>query len=103
MAKIIKVRKDVLNFSKEMEKKLRIKDYKGGWEECRLDCLFAEIGREIHELMWAMQKADTDTIRADFCAENCEDIISECADIANYVMMIATNTKRRMKKKKSDG
>jgi hypothetical protein len=72
----------VIAFAKRMQYKLDKNKYKGGWQQCTDDCLFERIEEEMEELTEALWP---DGIR------KTEEILNECADIANFAMMIFDN------------
>lgn len=74
------VRVEVRRLSLIMELKLRKNDYKGGWAEMSPSQLLDLLKVEVQELEEAIAAGDP------------LDIAQECADIANYAMMIADNT-----------
>ena len=74
---VTEVRNSVDWFAKQMERKLKINDYKGGWKKCELQYLSMRLTQERKEL--------TDAI----ASKDFQKIIDECADIANFAMMIA--------------
>jgi glutathionyl-hydroquinone reductase len=71
------VRNSVDWFSKQMERKLKKNDHKGGWRNCELQYLSMRLTQERKELTEAIASKDF------------QKIIDECADIANFAMMIA--------------
>lgn len=73
----IKVRNSVDWFAKQMERKLKKNDHKGGWKRCELQYLSMRLTQERKELTEAIASKDT------------QKIIDECADIANFALMIA--------------
>lgn len=77
------IRTSVKNFSVEMEAKLKKNDQKGGWENQSIIDLFEYLCEEKSELEDAIYGED---YRA---------IIEECADVANFAMMIAENVAQR--------
>lgn len=81
-------RKEIEWFASEMEKKLKENDYKGGWKKCHIWWLVNKLKDEVKELEDTIEKAFEEK---DELTEISEDVISECADIANYSMMIADN------------
>lgn len=81
--KIEKLRTPLLDFSFEMEKKLRKNDYKGGWENEKNSFLTQRIKDEFQELLEA---------------KNDKDIQAECVDIANFCMMLYDNIKKQENK-----
>ncbi len=79
---MIKPRESILNFADWMESKLRKNDYKGGWSECDGITLLAQLGEEFDELESAIMSNKPR-----------HEIVEECADIANFAMMISENYK----------
>lgn len=76
------IREAVKKFTVHMENKLRKNDHKGGWNEWNSDDLFDLLLEEKNELEEALDIGDP------------YDIIDECADVANFAMMIADNAAR---------
>ena len=77
------VRPEVLKFTQNMETKLRANDHKNGWTDIGLTRLFELLIGETTELAEALEEDDA------------RNVIAECADVANYAMMIADNVRRR--------
>ena len=75
----IKLRPEVRRFAEQMELKLRENDHKGGWLDEHIYWLIQRIGDEHKELIEAVL-FKTDDVHA---------IIKECADVANFAMMVA--------------
>lgn len=71
------VRPAVMWFAEMMEAKLAKNDHKGGWNNCDLQYLSMRLTQERKELTEAIK------------SRNKQRIIDECADIANFAMMIA--------------
>jgi len=71
-------------FAGEMEKKLRENDHKGGWNSCDVDWLVSRMTEELQELDDVVQQ-----YRQGFASR--EEVRRECADVANFAMMIADN------------
>jgi NTP pyrophosphatase (non-canonical NTP hydrolase) len=69
------VRTEVARFALAMEAKLRANDHKRPWRYCPLQYLSMRLTQERRELV--------DAIAAR------KDVIGECADVANFAMMIA--------------
>lgn len=95
MKEEIKLRPEVKLFAEQMELKLRENDHKGGWEKCELPYLQKRLNEEEEELNEAIYKRWTDWGRSVgegyfFGTLDDNEIVSECADIANFAMMIAT-------------
>ena len=90
----MKIRKELRWFACAMERKLRANDFKGGWEDMTRDALFAELRGEVDELRFALKVAGkADALRRNPPKSVLEDIINECADVANMAMMLADNSK----------
>ncbi len=81
-----KVRKSIRLFAKDMERKLEENGHKRCWEGTNLLVL--------KDLMMAEMEELEDEILLEGSGE---DIAMECADIANYCMMIADRVKYRAK------
>jgi NTP pyrophosphatase (non-canonical NTP hydrolase) len=76
------VQKCVKEFALEMEKKLKANEHKPGWSDCEMTHLFRRLEEELREL-----------IRAIATLEDCNKVISEAADVANFAMMVADRYK----------
>ena len=89
-------RKEVVWFSQQMEKQLKKNDHKTGWKRCKFTYLLERLEEEYKELddcfwmpdsrsdmMWLGDDVD---LKGRFIKE---DAIKECADVANFAMMIA--------------
>lgn len=74
------IRPVVLWFSKQMESKLKENDHKDGWKDTTVSQLLTLLKIEVSEL-----DAEIDTVNE----IKREDVIKECADIANFALMIA--------------
>lgn len=70
-------RNSVRWFATKMEAKLAKNDHKGGWGSCELQYLSMRLTQERKELTEAIKSKDK------------QRIIDECADIANFALMIA--------------
>ena len=79
------VRECVKWFAKEMEKKLKENDHKPGWQEDCFEALYLRMKHEVREVAEAFDKNNRAVI-----------IIRECADVANFAMMIADNYKKHL-------
>lgn len=77
------MREDVKWFAEQMESKLQENDHKGGWEECDPFWLLDRLKEEIFELKLSMARQEN------------EDVIKECADVANFAMMIADKARKQ--------
>lgn len=98
MEEEIKIRPAVMRFAAAMELKLRQNDKKGGWDRCSYRYLLCRLKEEVQELDQCFSKPDSrsDSIGMDFGTQPIgripiEEIIGECADVANFAMMIADN------------
>jgi hypothetical protein len=76
-------------FALEMEATLRSNDNKGGWEDCRYEWLFGRLEEESKELLEALSPMKLDTTAENAWHEQACLAIGECADVANFAMMIA--------------
>ena len=72
----------VIAFTQDMEAKLRANDHKNGWADIGLTKLFELLNGEVDELTEALEEDDA------------RNVINECADVANYAMMIADIIRR---------
>jgi len=72
-------RDEVRWFARQMEARLLANDHKGGWRDCPIEQLLYRINDEYIELL-ELVKTQPSNIPA---------IISECADVANFAMMVA--------------
>lgn len=85
----LKLRPSVLAFAEAMERELRENDWKGGWDDCTINFLIEKLEEETKELERIVQRD------CPFCGkrmrptEGDTDALSEAADVANIVMMIA--------------
>jgi len=70
-------RREVRWFAERMERKLQQNDHKGGWNNDSFHALLRRMREEVDEL----ESAQSDQ----------EKLIDECADVANFAMMIAEN------------
>jgi NTP pyrophosphatase (non-canonical NTP hydrolase) len=80
------VRQVVRWFAEEMEKKLQENDHKVHWSDCDMDYLMSRTEQELDELLKAI-------VDLKFGIGTSEDVIKEAADVANFVMMIADNSR----------
>jgi len=69
------LRPSVRAFALAMEDELRLNDFKGGWESCDVGWLLVRAAEELAELQGAVLFGG--------------DVLSEAADLANIVHMIA--------------
>lgn len=70
--------KELAEFQLDMANKLHENEYKGGWKHMGETSLLERLKEEMDEL--------EDSIKEDYHKDQ---IIGECADIANFCMMIA--------------
>lgn len=82
MVSVMKLRKSVQWFARQMEAKLREKDYRNGWRSCHQSWLCKRITDERNELKRRLADGSSP-----------EEIIKEAADVANFAMMIADNAR----------
>ena len=83
--KMSKMRKELKQFAEFQEKILKKNDHKSHWSWCKTGWLLRRLGQELNELRRACKKGNT------------EEIKSECADVANFAMMIYDNLRQRGK------
>lgn len=81
ISEITGIRVTVLKFAIVMEQKLKENEGKGGWENNSFDSLLELMDSEVSELKHSIRVDGSD-----------RKIIRECADVANFAMMIADNT-----------
>lgn len=76
------MREQVKWFAEKMEETLKVNDHKGGWgaDKCSMNYLHERLQEEVIELDYATGIVGK---------EARELIIKECADVANFAMMIA--------------
>lgn len=74
-------REQVKWFADQMELKLKENDHKGDWDGCSIDYLIQRLYEEFTELFAIIHTNDKELI------------ISECADVSNFAMMIADKFK----------
>lgn len=86
------MRKPLKQFAEFQEKILKHNDDKGGWKECSLIRLYGSLHDELRELIEVL--LDSNPIK-DLTDEEYEEYkeqaSKECADIANFAMMIYDN------------
>ncbi|MDD5693564.1 MAG: hypothetical protein PHU86_03785 [Patescibacteria group bacterium] len=73
----VTLRPSVQRFAQEMERKLKLNDHKGGWMKMTPTEILSDLAKERLELGQALAIGDS------------ENILEECADNANYLMMLA--------------
>ncbi|PEP86132.1 hypothetical protein [Bacillus pseudomycoides] len=86
------MRAEVKWFAEQMESKLQENDHKGGWKQCGKYWLFERMQEEMTELLQELSLFSND-------AENEDRVIKECADIANFAMMIADKVREQSKER----
>lgn len=90
----IRRRSAVLWFSDLMERKLKQNDFKSGWDSCSFKYLLDRTRDEIDELLYAwFNHRHKEEWNKPLDDKDSDKIIKECVDIANFVMMIADNTR----------
>jgi len=78
-----RIRPCVISFANAMELKLKQNDHKGGWSSDTVDQLISKIMLELSELVSTIENG-----------KSSHDVLLECADVANFAMMIAENYRR---------
>ncbi|MED1557547.1 hypothetical protein [Bacillus paramycoides] len=81
------MREEVKWFAEQMESKLQENDHKGGWQDC--DCYWS-LKRAREECLELL--CELDAYRD--LGLNKEEIIKECSDVANFMMMIADKVRK---------
>lgn len=76
------LRKEVRDFSQQMEIELKINDHKGSWHGARIEELLEHLKDEVREL-----EESVNLHYSPAC------VLSEAADVANMAMMVADNYK----------
>jgi hypothetical protein len=84
MAEQFIVRKSVLWFARQMEKRLQANDHKGGWDDEPTDYLIQRLKDEVAEL--------EETLIAGKEAKT----ILEAADVGNFAMMLADQADKKL-------
>jgi hypothetical protein len=85
----MKIRPEIMIFAEAMERKLRRNDFKGGWQDEKYGYLLRRAIEEIDELRRVLSRANPSAAT----------VVNECADVANFVMMIAD---KALAEKRSD-
>lgn len=65
-------------FALAMKAELDVNRHKGGWDDCPIGYLRTRLHQEVRELVNSLESGDAP-----------EKVLSECADVANFVMMIS--------------
>ena len=81
------VRNEILAFSEIMEQKLKENDHKDHWSGMHIKTLLERLEMETSELSDDIYRKD------DYNSDDIKYIQRECADVANFAMMIADNLK----------
>lgn len=89
----------VMGFVVDMKYKLRLNNHKGHWKDYDMAWLVKRTKDEVKELGDALQQVYDKKPNAAMYM----DVIHECADVSNFVMMIADNIKRRMRENATQG
>lgn len=78
------MRKALQEFAEKMEEVLKANEYKGGWDGLSIFYLWESALKEMVELRDAIIQGQDKEI-----------IIEEACDVANFIMMLADNVRRR--------
>jgi NTP pyrophosphatase (non-canonical NTP hydrolase) len=81
---VLSIRPEVAKFAQAMEDELKANDHKGGWDKDTVAALLDRAQDELFELREAVALRFSD-----------ETILSEAADTANFVMMVAENYRKQ--------
>lgn len=91
--KLSQIRQPLIWFADKMEEKLKKNDHKGGWDNCEIGWLIKRLEEETEELKnhyWKFTHENGRSAGEGFIIPSeTVDIINECADVANFAMMIA--------------
>jgi hypothetical protein len=87
----MRLRKSVLVFARRMEAKLQQHDDRPGWEEDALDELYERAKEEMEEVRVELQWFWSSPPNARIAKEQLQKVADECADVANFMMMMADN------------
>lgn len=96
------LRETLLWFAEAMEAKLRKNDHKGGWlgPEFTTDDAMKRLGQEADELRSELaadcRRGCCPSPEHRLTPEAIQRIVGECADVANFAMMIADRVRRGM-------
>ena len=78
---------DLTKFTEDMRRNLLLNIHKGGWDGESPFYLLRRLNEEVSEIIEVFDRNDYDGI------------IKECADVANFAMMLAANTRRRRERR----
>jgi len=82
----MEIREEIKSFAEAMERKLaKYDEQKDGWEDCSPEYLVARLAFEFAELISQLNQ----TKEQQWEDDNVDFLISECADVGNFAMMIA--------------
>ena len=70
-------REAIVKFTEAMENKLKQNDHKRHWSQCGMTYLLNRLKEEVEELVEAVE-----------LCEPSDEVKKECADVANFAMMI---------------
>jgi NTP pyrophosphatase (non-canonical NTP hydrolase) len=76
-------------FAKLMEEQLKANDHKGGWSDEDTDYLLGRLDEEVQELKDALVTYYFEISHRGECQKLAKNVRKECADVANFAMMIA--------------
>ena len=77
------IRPEIVHFARAMERKMKANEHKNGWRDVTPDYALKKFMREVVELIMAHGQAAPH-----------DEVMSEIADCANYLMMLGIATKR---------
>lgn len=78
--------RDVLSFAVVMARKLKVNSHKGGWSQADTRDLLRRLKEEVSEL-----EAELASVSGPISPYKATTITRECADVANFAMMIASS------------
>jgi NTP pyrophosphatase (non-canonical NTP hydrolase) len=94
------IRKEIKSFSEDMEKKLKKNDHKEHWSKSNYAYLIQRLRKEVDELdeelsSFVIGQAMPRDLDGACSIEKYGEVVEECADVANFAMMIADNLKNK--------
>lgn len=91
----MKPRKEIQWFAEKMEVKLKKNDFKPGWRGCSFDYLKRRVGDEVKEMVREATEIGSRVFwDRKVSEEMVEKFVNECADVANFMMMLADKARR---------
>ena len=97
---IMMIRKEIKSFSEDMERKLKENEHKEYWSKSNYAYLIRRLRQEVDELeeelsSFVIGQAMPTDLSGSCSIEKYGEVVDECADVANFAMMIADNLKNK--------